>query len=282
MGKKQIVMGKIGVKNIVWNRLGKVYEEKSSPNLLVIEAGVAVGFVVNEWFEATSDVDRKKSITWFRLSGNRKVVFFKGEYLADRPYLLTIDKANAGKNIFYLEASLTGVKDFSVKRGLYIRAYCPPRVVRAYWQENTAESTTQISSANPTKYNVPLLLHIDVEGLSGYKCTAHIYNFETDANGGNHQKISKTYTQTCIDGNLDFEIPACDILKWKNKTGTEKSIHKFYIQLTAEGNTEFIKDGSTNGSTKDATELYIKNKLGKIISKEMPLPQGNKFLVVEL
>ncbi|MCX2433388.1 hypothetical protein [Pedobacter sp. GR22-10] len=50
--------------------------------------------------------------------------------------------------------------------------------------------------------------------------------------------------------------------------------------LTVEGNKGYVKDTTPKGDLKRATHLYIKNSFGKLISKVVPLPKGNKPIVI--
>lgn len=274
-------MAKKGVKKIVWNGEGTVYKDKSVPGRsIVIAGGTTVGFKVGEWFPGTTEAEKNKQVTWFRQSHDKKVDYFKDTRPSAKPYTLFISKAQAGKVGYYIEASLTGFKDLSGETGLFVRAYSPPRVVSSYWKEDIEGNNNQIYAGNPTQYNVPLHLHLELEGLSGYNCTVHIYNCEYNLFGDDNQKISKTYTQKCMNGALDVHISAQDVLQWRKQIGAEKPIEQFYIMLTVEGNTGYVKDTTPKGDLKHATHLYIKNSFGKLISKVVPLPKGNKPIVI--
>jgi len=274
-------MAKKGVKKIAWNGQGKVHKDKSQPGYaVVVEGGSTLGFVVGEWFPGTTEADKKKEVTWIRQSADRKVDYYKSARPANSAYTLNISKAQAGKVAYYVEASLTGFKDLSGTTGLYVRAYSPPRVVSSYWKEDIENNNKQIHSGNPTQYNIPLHLHLELEGLNGYNCTVHVYNCEVNFFGNDDQKISKTYTQTCVNGILDIHIPHQDVLQWRKEIGAEKPIERFYIMLTYEGATGYVKDTTPKGDLRHATHLYIKNSFGKLITKVVPLPKGNKVITI--
>lgn len=274
-------MAKKGIKKIVWNGEGTVYKDKSVPGRsIVIAGGTTVGFKVGEWFPNTTEAEKNKQVTWFRQSHDKKVDYFKDTRPSAKPYTLFISKAQAGKVGYYIEASLTGFKDLSGETGLFVRAYSPPRVVSSYWKEDIEGNNNQIYVGNPTQYNVPLHLHLELEGLSGYNCTVHIYNCEFNLFGDNNQKISKTYTAKCNGGSLDIYIPSGDVVQWRKEIGAEKPLEQFYIQLTVEGKTGYVKDTTPKGDLKHATHLFIKNSFGKILTKVMPLPKGNKPIVI--
>jgi outer membrane protein OmpA-like peptidoglycan-associated protein len=274
-------MAKKGIKKIVWSGEGKIHKDKSKPNYsVVIDGGSTVGFVVGEWYPGTTEADKKKEVTWIRQSQDQKVDYFKGTRPSNKPYTLFITKAQAGKVSYYVEASLTGFKDLEGDTGLFVRAYSPPRVVSSYWRENIEGNNKQIHESNPTQYNVPLHLHLELEGLNGYNCTVHIYNCEFNLFRDNNQKISKTYTAKCNGGALDVYIPAGDVLQWRKEIGAEKPLEQFYIQLTVEGSTGYVKDTGPKGDLKHATHLFIKNSFGKILTKVIPLPKGNKVITI--
>jgi len=274
-------MAKKGVKKIVWNGEGTVYKDKSVPGRsIVIAGGTTVGFKVGEWFPDTTEAEKNKQVTWFRQSHDKKVDYFKDTRPSNKPYTLFISKAQAGKVGFYIEASLTGYKDLSGETGMYVRAYSPPRVVSSYWKEDIEGNNNQIYSGNPTQYNVPLHLHLELEGLNGYNCTVHIYNCEFNLFGDNNQKISKTYTAKCSGGDLDIYIPAGDVLQWRKEIGAEKPLEQFYIQLSVDGAKGYVKDNTPKGDLKHATHLFIKNSFGKILTKVIPLPKGNKVITI--
>lgn len=274
-------MAKKGVKKIVWNGEGKIYKDKSVPGRsIVIEGGTTVGLKVGEWFPGTTEAEKNKPVTWFRQSHDKKVDYFKDTRPSSKPYTLFIPKAQAGKIGYYVEASLTGFKDLSDETGLFVRAYSPFRVVSSYWRENIEGNNKQIYERNPTQYNVPLHLHLELEGLNGYNCTVHIYNCEFNLFGDENQKISKTYTAKCNGGSLDVYIPAGDVLQWRKEIGAEKPLEQFYIQLTVEGVPGYVKDTTPKGDLKHATHLFIKNSFGKILTKVIPLPKGNKVITI--
>ncbi|WP_293307057.1 OmpA family protein [Pedobacter sp. UBA5917] len=274
-------MAKKGIKKIVWSGEGKVHKDKSKPGYsVVIDGGSTVGFVVGEWFPGTTEADKKKNITWIRQSADKKVDYYKGAQPSTKPYTLFISKAQAGKVFYYVEASLTGFKDLEGGTGLFVRAYSPPRVVSSYWRENIEGNNKQIHEGNPTQYNVPLHLHLELEGLNGYNCTVHIYNCEFNLFKDDNQKISKTYTVKCNGGALDVYIPAGDVLQWRKEIGAEKPLEQFYIQLSVEGTTGYVKDTTPKGDLKHATHLFIKNSFGKILTKIVPLPKGNKVITI--
>ncbi|RBQ01928.1 OmpA family protein [Pedobacter miscanthi] len=274
-------MAKKGIKKIVWSGEGKVHKDKSKPGYsVVIDGGSTVGFVVGEWFPGTTEADKKKNITWIRQSADKKVDYYKGVQPSTKPYTLFISKAQAGKVFYYVEASLTGFKDLEGGTGLFVRAYSPPRVVSSYWRENIEGNNKQIHEGNPTQYNVPLHLHLELEGLNGYNCTVHIYNCEFNLFKDDNQKISKTYTVKCNGGALDVYIPAGDVLQWRKEIGAEKPLEQFYIQLSVEGTTGYVKDTTPKGDLKHATHLFIKNSFGKILTKIVPLPKGNKVITI--
>lgn len=274
-------MAKKGVKKIAWNGDGKIIKDKSQPNhSIVIEGGSSIGFIVGEWFPGTTEADKKKEVIWIRSSGDRKIDYFKESRAVAKPYTLFIPKSHAGKVAYYVEASLTGFKDLSGSTGLFVRAYSPWRVVSSYWREDIDGNNKQIHKQNPAQYNVPLHLHLEVEGLNGYNCTVHIYNCEYNLFSDDNQKIKKTYTQVCSNGILDIHIPYTDVLQWRKEIGAEKPMEQFYIQLTAEGDPGFVKDTTPKGDLKHATHLYIRNNFGKLITKIMPLPKGNKVITI--
>ena len=274
-------MAKKGVKKIAWNGEGTVYKDKSVPgHSIVIEGGTTVGFKVGEWFPGTTEAEKNKQVTWFRQSHDKKVDYFKDTRSSSKPYTLFISKAQAGKVGYYVEASLTGFKDLSGDTGLFVRAYSPPRVVSSYWRENIEGNNKQIHEGNPTQYNVPLHLHLELEGLNGYNCTVHIYNCEFNLFGDNNQKISKTYAAKCNKGELDIYIPAGDVLQWRKEIGAEKPLEQFYVLLSVEGAKGYVKDTTPKGDLKHATHLFIKNSFGKILTKVVPLPKGNKVITI--
>ncbi|MCX2451708.1 OmpA family protein [Pedobacter sp. PLR] len=274
-------MAKKGIKKIAWNGEGRVHKDKSKPNYsIVIDGGSTVGFVIGEWFPGTTEADKKKQVTWMRQSADQKVDYYKGTQASTKPYTLFISKAQAGKVSYYVEASLTGFKDLSGGTGLFVRAYSPPRVVSSYWKEDIDGNSKEIHVGNPTQYNVPLHLHLELEGLNGYNCTVHIYNCEFNLFRDDNPKIRKTYTQTCINGALDVHISYNDVLQWKKEIGAEKPIEQFYVQLSVEGTTDYIKDTTPKGDLKHATHLFIKNSFGKIIARVVPLPKGNKVITI--
>lgn len=50
--------------------------------------------------------------------------------------------------------------------------------------------------------------------------------------------------------------------------------------MSVDGAKGYVKDTTPKGDLKHATHLYIKNSFGKLISKVVPLPKGNKPIVI--
>lgn len=269
-------MAKKGVKSIGLAPGSKYYPKKGNANTIVVPAGITTTFMVKEWFPATSAKEKTGEVFWIRQTENRQVDLFKDK----RPfnnYGLVIAKKFAGLTKYYLEASLTGYIDLSGQTGIYVRGFADFRVVSSYWREDRAGNNEQIHKGKPTIYNRNLHLHLELEGLNGYTCIVEVYNCEYNLFGDNNQKISKTYTQTVVNGELDVKIPAADTLAWRSEIGAEKPIEQFYIKLRVRGLNGYVIDTTPKKDSKHAIHLYIKNEIGVFIA---PIVTSNKVVTV--
>ena len=65
----------IGIQKIRWSGKGNVDKSKSRPNVtLTVLPKSDIGFVVDKWFEATTEAHKKKNVTWILQDKNRKEI----------------------------------------------------------------------------------------------------------------------------------------------------------------------------------------------------------------
>lgn len=251
-----------GVKKIRWTGKGTVYTNRSIPNQkLIVAPDQWVYFEVGEWFPGTTDADKKKNMTWFRLAENRRLEFFKKSIPSDQCYACKISKKQCGSYLFYVEACLSGIKDPKNNTGLSIGGYCPPKVVSSRWTLDEPGNDAQLTASNPTEYGRALKLHLETEGLNGNYCTVVVFNAET----GEDLPLKKTYRVRCVNGEIDVNIPAADTMGWNTEIGFKQAKEQFYIQLKSDGVKGYIPDAG--GAFMHATHLYLNNKIGTYVQK---------------
>ncbi|MBB6272816.1 outer membrane protein OmpA-like peptidoglycan-associated protein [Pedobacter cryoconitis] len=255
-----------GVKKIKWEGTGKVFGNLSIPNYkLTIAPDQWVYFIVGEWFPGTTEEDKKKTVTWVRQSGDKKIEFKKTVIPARDIYGYQITRKQCGSYNFYIEATLSGIKDAKNNTGLLVGGYCEQKLIKSSWIVDEPGNDNQITTDNPTIYGVPLKLHLELEGLNGDDCVVEIYNTSL----GTIKRMRKTYGIKCVNGDIELQIPAVDTMAWYNELGgLRKPKEHFFIKVKGDPAKGYVTDEKRQD--KHATHLYINNKMGTFIEQIMP------------
>lgn len=253
-----------GVKKIKYIK-GIIYPDMSVPNLkLTIEPNQWVWFMVSEWETGTTEKDKERELTWLWQSTDRKVIISEKKTPATGRYGLKLPKKLCGSYHYYIEASLFGGRDFRRQAGLYVKGYCPTKIVSSKWSKilNGADDRkTYLFS-----YGENIYLHLATEGLNGDKVSIEIYR-QIQRGGGikDDEFIQNIPNVQVIDGEVNLEIG--NTYQWYGKIRFPKNEEKFYIKVK-NSNGKYITDGK---DSIHARYLRIKNN---IISKKINTPSN--------
>ena len=230
---------------------------------ITIEPEKEVIFNIAEWLPDTTPEDKKKPITWIRQSNDRKVIV--KQLLSTTGYMFQISKQLSGSYHYYIEASLSGKRDFKNISGLYVKGWCQPRIVSSKWC--TKKGGDDVRKTYTFSYGHIIYLYLDTEGLNGDKVTVDVYKVVEGGGGTNDDRLIFTYTNVeVIDGQINLKIG--NSYQWYGKIGKPKPKEEFYVKVkTASG--KYVSDGK---DTVHARFLRIKNEL---VSKEIETSTNN-------
>ncbi len=161
-----------GVKKIKMTK-GLYYENKSSSlsSQVTIKPDQFATFEVLEWIKGTTDDDKKKVLTWMRQTNNRKIIV--AQIKSATGYKFKISKKLCGPYAFYIEASLSGKRDFKNNPGIYVNGYTEPKIIESEWR--SSENGSDIRK-KPIAYGDVVYLWLGTEGLNGSTISIEIYN----------------------------------------------------------------------------------------------------------
>lgn len=249
-----------GVKKIKWNSSepggAGAYSKQSIPNrLLTIEPDKFAWFSVNEWYPETTKSEKEKNLTWIRQDRQEKTILNQMTIPSNKLYGFRVEKKLCGPFTYYIEASLSGKRDFKNETGLYVRGYCTPKIIDSKWStsnDGKDERSRQFS------YGEKLYLGVNTEGLNGNILTVEIFRLIEGSRltGRKEDKHIRTIANVLvIDGEINLEINNTSL--WKADIIDIQQTEKFYIKIKdAFGN--YIKDDKND--IVHARYLRIKNE----------------------
>lgn len=230
---------------------------------ITIEPEKEIIFDVAEWLSGTTPEDKKKPIKWMRQSNDRlKIV---GQVSSTTGYMFQITKQLCGSYHYYIEASLSGNRDFKNITGLYVKGWCPPKIVSSKWC--TQKGGDDVRKTYTFSYGHIIYLYLDTEGLNGDKVTVDVYKVVEGGGGAKDDRLIHTYTNVeVIDGQINLKIGNSSL--WYGKIGNPKAKEEFYVKVkTASG--KYVSDGK---DTIHARFLRIKNE---VVSKAIEPSTNN-------
>lgn len=230
---------------------------------ITIEPGKEIIFDVAEWLSGTTPEDKKKPIKWMRQSNDRlKIV---GQVSSTTGYMFQISNQLCGSYHYYIEASLSGNRDFKNITGLYVKGWCPPKIVSSKWC--TQKGGDDVRKTYTFSYGHVIYLYLDTEGLNGDKLTVDVYKVVEGGGGAKDDRLIHTYTNVeVIDGQVNLKIGNTSL--WYGKIGNPKAKEEFYVKVkTASG--KYVSDGK---DTIHARFLRIKNE---VVSKAIEPSTNN-------
>lgn len=214
----------------------------SAGDIICINPNQEASFVVGEWYNETTEEERRRNITWLWMDQKKRKIFNKTVKPAGVPYGITLPKKLCGIYAFYLEVSLYGGHD-QINTGLYAFGKCEKKITSSSWSKK--ENTSENSEIN---YGHDLFITLETEGLNGDTLTLESYSAKkTDV-------PIQTVNAKCINGTAKgkFSTMSC----FMKIPGLPEDLENFYIKaIDITG--QYIKNA--NGSDK-ILSFTIKNK----------------------
>jgi len=251
-----------GVKKIKWTGKGRVISIMSTPNKkVVIAADQEVFFEVDLWYEGTTEIDKKKDVTWILQDRKKNTIILQRIHSANAPQRISIPKALCGPSEYYIEASLSGERDLVNQTGLLVSGYCPAKIVSTKWcKTNNGED---VRKTNIFSYGEKIYLNVVTEGLNGHLNL--VIDVFRRVPAGTNINIKRYTSVDVIDGQINLEINYS--YSWYGKIKNKLEIEEFYVQIFDPVNRLYIEDD--NYDIQHARFLRVKNQ---IASMQINLP----------
>ncbi|MBF7090761.1 OmpA family protein [Flavobacterium sp. ALJ2] len=247
-----------GVKKIKYSK-GLIYPKMSVPDQrLTIEPDQWVWFEIDQWENGTTTEDKAKPIKWMRQSKDRKVIVNQMLITSNKKYGLRLTKSLCGSYQYYIEASLSGKRDFANNPGLYVKGWCEPKIISSKW--SVREGGDDVRSTFTFSYGSMIYLFLNTEGLNGDIVYLEIYRRVSSARKLEDDQLIYVYKGVeVIDGKINLKIG--NSFLWSGKIGNPKDKEEFYIKIkTAYG--KYVSDGK---DYVHARFLRIKNEIATTV-----------------
>lgn len=221
---------------------------------ITIKPGEEIIFGVAEWLSGTTAEDKKNAITWIRQSCDRRTIV--GKVVSKTGYKFQISKKLSGSCHYYIEASLSGDRDFKNNTGLYVKGWCKPNIVSSKWttQPGSDYSIKNKNKADYISYGHVVYLHLETEGLNGNKLIVELWNQQY----AKDDKLVFVYTDVqVIDGEVNLKIQ--NTYAWMAHVENIQNVEEFYIKVKDQESNQYIKDSW--GDNLHAIYLNVKNKV---------------------
>lgn len=224
-----------GVKKIALDAHQVRMKNISIPNGFVLKGGTPVNFVVFEWMPDTNATDKSR-VQWMLEDKERESIIKKYPGSGPRLKNFVINKKLSGKQQYYIEASLSGERDYKNPAGVYVRGYSPPLIVRSKWSLTEGGESLK---ASPIQYGDSVVLWIETEGLNGNKLIIDVYNRVI----GNNIHV-KTYIDVPCEGG-EVNITIGDTSLWYSRTN-DVSLREFFITVKDQDTKQLILDSGAD------------------------------------
>ncbi|MBF8455568.1 OmpA family protein [Kaistella sp. G5-32] len=243
-----------GIKKIKFVK-GEYFPKMTVANQrITIPADKTVNFDVAEWLPDTTAEDKKKPIIWMRQSSDRKIII--KQIPSTTGYSLVIDKKYCGSYQFYIEASLSGKRDFKNNVGLYVKGHCDPKIITSKWTTQRG-SKSSIKNKNKTKYisyGHIVYLNLSTEGLNGRTVIVELYNQQY----AKKDKPIHVYMDVAVmDGEVNMKIQ--NTYSWMAYVDNIQNVEEFYVKVKDPVSNKYLVDNL--GDDLHAIYLNVKNKV---------------------
>ncbi|MDW9380455.1 OmpA family protein [Chryseobacterium sp. JV558] len=212
-----------------------------------------VQFGVDDWLPGTTDADKKKPLIWMRQNNSRKIII--NQVSSAGGYKFLMDKQYCGSYHFYIEASLSGVRDTKNNTGLYVKGWCDPLIVSSKW--STQKNSKSIKNNKKTEfisYGHIVHLNLMTEGLNGNTVSIELWNQQS----AKKDKLVHTYNSVeVIDGEINLKIE--NTFAWMAYVDNIQNVEEFYVKVKDTASKQYIKDKL--GDDLHAIYLNVKNKI---------------------
>lgn len=229
------------------------------PNGVVLQGGTPVAFIVSEYLPDTTNQE-KFNVHWMLESRDRNSIIKKYDGVGNRLNGFVINKKMSGSRQYYLEASLSGERDYKYPAGLYVRAYAEPLVISSRWSLRPGGASL---GKTPIQYGDDVVLWLNTEGLNGNMLIVDIFNRRV----GKNLLITTYINVPCNGGEVSFTIR--DTSSWYSKTN-DVDEREFFITVKDQATKKIILD--RNKDDLHARFLRIK---GRKLTNNVALPVTN-------
>ncbi|UKB82874.1 OmpA family protein [Chryseobacterium sp. MEBOG06] len=212
-----------------------------------------VRFGIDEWLPDTTDADKKKPLIWMRQNSSRKIII--NQMPSAGGYKFLIDKQYCGSYQFYIEASLSGVRDTKNNTGLYVKGWCDPKIVSSKWStQKNSKSIKNNKKSEYISYGHIVHLNLMTEGLNGNALIIELWNQQT----AKKDKLVHVYNNVdVIDGEVNLKIE--NTFAWMAYVDNIQNVEEFYVKVKDIASKQYIKDN--RGDDLHAIYLNVKNKI---------------------
>ncbi|WP_103863887.1 OmpA family protein [Aquimarina sp. I32.4] len=211
-------------------------------------------FVVNEWLPASTEEDKKNDVFWLLQTNDRKTILHR---VKGKEFQATFNKKLCGSYSYYLEASLSGNRDFKNSAGIYINGYTKPIIKKSEWRSEPKGSDIR---KVPIAYGDVVYLWLETEGLSGDYISIEVYNnrsyFFDDTLVVQKKRIKVK------EGEALYKIGDTNL--WMAKVKNRNDNEEFFIKVKT-SNGKYVIDN--NGDAIHARFLRVKDKMSSNLVK---------------
>lgn len=234
---------------------GLIYKNLCTARSVVMKPDQYVWFAVKEWEPGTTNADLQKGVTWMRQDMDRKVIVNQLVAPATQVYGINLSKKLCGSYFYYIEASLSGKRDYKTETGIYVRGLCPQKIISSKWStQRGGKSIKNNNKTNYISYGHIIYLHLETEGLNGNKLTVEVYNQQT----AKADKKIWTYTDVqVIDGEVNLKIQ--NTFSWMAQVSNIQTVEEFYVKVKDQASGAYVKDNL--GQDLHAIYLNVKDKV---------------------
>ncbi|MFZ4929858.1 OmpA family protein [Chryseobacterium sp. Mn2064] len=213
-----------------------------------------VYFGVDDWLPGTTAEDKKKELIWMRQSSDKQVIV--AQLPSANGYKLMIPKRICGSYHYYIEASLSGVRDKKNATGLYVKGWCEPKIISSKWtlQRGSSNSIKNNKKDKYIAYGQTVYLNLLTEGLNGNILTIELWNQQL---AKDDKKIFVYNNVQVIDGEVNLKID--NTYAWMAAVNRITDVEEFYIKVKDDASKTYIKDNL--GDDLHAIYLNVKNKV---------------------